>query len=69
MAAKKRIQVGKPPLGQPMKYVTNFLKTFPKATKLGSLFPKVKTNLSFLSGPPFEVRAENGSVIAFKHLV
>ena len=57
--AKERIQVGEYHLGSPCFALPIFLKLFPKATKLGSLFPKVKTDLSTQTAGRFQVRAEN----------
>ena len=69
MGCQEENSSGKYHLGSQWNTLTIFLKTFPKATKLGSLFPKVKNDLSFFSNPPFEVRAENECKISFKHLV
>ena len=65
MGCQEENSSGRIPLGQPL----IFLRLSPKATKLGSLFPKVKTKLSFFFDRPFEVRASNECKIAFKHLV
>ena len=56
--AKGRIQVGEYHLGSPCFALPIFLKLFPIATKLGSLFPKVKTDLSTQTAGRFQVRAE-----------
>ena len=57
--AKERIQVGEYHLGSLWKTLPIYLKTFSKSTKLGSLFPKVKTDLSTQTAGRFQVRAEN----------
>ena len=57
-AAKRRIQVGEYHLGSPCFAFPILLKLFPKATKLGTLFPKVKTNLSMQTAGRLQVRAE-----------
>ena len=58
-AAKRRIQVEEYHLGSPCFAFPIFLILFPKATKLGSLFPKVKTDLSTQTACRLQVRAEN----------
>ena len=66
--AKERIQVGEYHLGSLWKTFPILLKLFPKATKLGSLFPKVKTNLSTQTAGRFQVRAENTDHLTCKHM-
>ena len=57
-AAKPRFQVRKSHLGSPCS--TFPICFFSKATKLGSLFPKVNTDLSLKTAGRFQVRVENG---------
>ena len=59
-AAKPRFQVRKSHLGSPCSTFPIRLKLFSKATKLGSLFPKVNTDLSLKTAGRFQVRVENG---------